>query len=114
MPAITSFTSSTREIPESGIIPRHIAIIMDGNGRWAKNRYMPRMAGHKRGVETVRTAIKACIERGVEYLTLFAFSSENWRRPPDEVAFLMQLFINVLEQEAAALPQAPVRASRRS
>jgi undecaprenyl diphosphate synthase len=109
MPAITSFTSSTREIPESGIIPRHIAIIMDGNGRWAKNRYMPRMAGHKRGVETVRTAIKACIERGVEYLTLFAFSSENWRRPPDEVAFLMQLFINVLEQEVSKLHENGIR-----
>ena len=96
-------SSSTREIPETGMIPQHIAIIMDGNGRWAKNRFMPRMAGHKRGVETVRTAIKACIERGVEYLTLFAFSSENWRRPTDEVAFLMQLFINVLEQEVTKL-----------
>lgn len=96
-------TSSTREIPETGMIPRHIAIIMDGNGRWAKNRFMPRMTGHKRGVETVRTAIRACIERGVEYLTLFAFSSENWRRPTDEVAFLMQLFINVLEQEVTKL-----------
>ena len=96
-------TSSTREIPETGMIPRHIAIIMDGNGRWAKNRFMPRVAGHKRGVETVRTAIKACIERGVEYLTLFAFSSENWRRPADEVTFLMQLFITVLEQEVAKL-----------
>ena len=96
-------TSSTREIPETGTIPRHIAIIMDGNGRWAKNRFMPRVAGHKRGVETVRTAIKACVERGVEYLTLFAFSSENWRRPTDEVTFLMQLFITVLEQEVAKL-----------
>ncbi|MGH8763000.1 MAG: polyprenyl diphosphate synthase [Nitrosospira sp.] len=95
--------SSTREIPETGVIPRHIAIIMDGNGRWAKNRFMPRVAGHKRGVETVRTAIKACVERGVEYLTLFAFSSENWRRPADEVTFLMQLFITVLEQEVAKL-----------
>ncbi|MDQ3186993.1 MAG: polyprenyl diphosphate synthase [Pseudomonadota bacterium] len=100
MPLITS---STREIPETGMIPRHIAIIMDGNGRWAKDRFMPRVAGHKRGVETVRTAIKACIERGVEYLTLFAFSSENWRRPADEVTFLMQLFITVLEQEVAKL-----------
>ena len=109
MPPITSFSSSTREIPESGIIPRHIAIIMDGNGRWAKNRFMPRMAGHKRGVETVRTAIKACIERGVEYLTLFAFSSENWRRPPDEVAFLMQLFISVLEQEVSKLHENGIR-----
>jgi undecaprenyl diphosphate synthase len=106
MPAIVS---STREIPETGMIPRHIAIIMDGNGRWAKNRFMPRMAGHKRGVETVRTAIKACMERGVEYLTLFAFSSENWRRPPEEVAFLMQLFINVLEQEVTKLHENGIR-----
>lgn len=96
-------TSSTREIPEIGAIPRHIAIIMDGNGRWAKSSFLPRVAGHKRGVETVRSAIKACVERGVEYLTLFAFSSENWRRPTDEVTFLMQLFITVLEQEVAKL-----------
>lgn len=104
-----SIISSTREIPETGMIPRHIAIIMDGNGRWAKKRFMPRMAGHKRGVETVRGAIKACIERGVEYLTLFAFSSENWRRPPEEVAFLMQLFINVLEQEVTKLHENGIR-----
>lgn len=105
MPSI----SSTREIPETGSIPRHIAIIMDGNGRWAKKRFMPRMAGHKRGVETVRGAIKACMERGVEYLTLFAFSSENWRRPPEEVAFLMQLFISVLEQEVTKLHENDIR-----
>ena len=105
MPSI----SSTREIPETGSIPRHIAIIMDGNGRWAKKRFMPRMAGHKRGVETVRGAIKACMERGVEYLTLFAFSSENWRRPPEEVAFLKQLFISVLEQEVTKLHENGIR-----
>lgn len=102
-------TSSTREIPETGMIPRHIAIIMDGNGRWAKKRFMPRVAGHKRGVETVRTAIKACVDRGVEYLTLFAFSSENWRRPADEVTFLMQLFITVLEQEVVKLHENGIR-----
>ncbi len=96
-------SSSTQDIPEIGSTPRHIAIIMDGNGRWAKNRFMPRMAGHRQGVETVRGTIKACIERGVEYLTLFAFSSENWRRPADEVSFLMQLFIGALEQEIAKL-----------
>ena len=101
--------SSTREIPETSTIPRHIAIIMDGNGRWAKNRFLPRVAGHKRGVETVRTAVKACMERGVEFLTLFAFSSENWRRPTDEVAFLMQLFITVLEQEVTKLHENGIR-----
>src|SRR6476620_10615382 len=102
-------TSSTREIPETSMVPRHIAIIMDGNGRWAKKRFLPRVAGHKRGVETVRTAIRACVDRGVEYLTLFAFSSENWRRPSDEVAFLMQLFMHVLEQEVSKLHENGIR-----
>ena len=85
------FASSTREVLDSGTVPRHIAIIMDGNGRWARKRLLPRVAGHKRGVDAVRATIRACIERGVRYLTLFAFSSENWRRPQDEVSFLMQL-----------------------
>ena len=76
---------------------------MDGNGRWAKKRFMPRIAGHKRGVETVRETIKACIDLGVEYLTLFAFSSENWRRPAEEVSLLMQLFVLALEKEVAKL-----------
>ena len=68
-------------------MPRHIAIIMDGNGRWAKNAFCRVVAGHKRGVEAVRNTVKSCAEMGVEYLTLFAFSSENWRRPQDEVSF---------------------------
>src|SRR6266702_4477445 len=93
-----SFSSSTREIPSAGEIPRHIAVIMDGNGRWAKKRYLPRVAGHKQGVETVRRVTRACGERGVEYLTLFAFSSENWRRPAQEVSTLKQLFIAALEK----------------
>lgn len=101
--------SSTREIPAVSHIPRHIAIIMDGNGRWAKKRHFPRVMGHKRGVETVREMVKSCIERGVEYLTLFAFSSENWRRPEDEVSFLMQLFILALEKEVGKLHQNGVR-----
>jgi len=74
------FTSSTRDIPGAAALPRHVAIIMDGNGRWARKRYLPRFAGHRRGVETVRDTVKYCLERGIEYLTLFAFSSENWRR----------------------------------
>jgi undecaprenyl diphosphate synthase len=97
------FTSSTQAVPESGVVPRHVAIIMDGNGRWAKKRFLPRVAGHRRGVETVREVVKACMERGIEYLTLFAFSSENWRRPPEEVSFLMQLFLRSLEQEVEKL-----------
>ncbi|MBL8496619.1 di-trans,poly-cis-decaprenylcistransferase [Nitrosomonas sp. JL21] len=101
--------SSTREIPEIGSIPRHIAIIMDGNGRWARNRFMPRVAGHQQGVETVRGVIKACIEREIPYLTVFAFSSENWRRPAEEVSYLMQLFTGALEQEITKLHENQIR-----
>ena len=90
-------------------MPRHIAIIMDGNGRWAKQRFLPRIAGHKRGVEAVRSTVRACDGLGVEYLTLFAFSSENWRRPAEEVSFLMQLFIVALEQEVSKLNKNGIR-----
>ena len=76
---------------------------MDGNGRWAKSRFLPRVTGHRRGVESVRAAVKGCAELGVRYLTLFAFSSENWRRPAEEVSVLMQLFVRALEQEVAKL-----------
>ena len=103
------YTSSTREIPEPGSVPRHVAIIMDGNGRWAKQRLLPRVAGHRKGVETVRSTVRACIDRGVEFLTLFAFSSENWRRPPDEVSILMQLFLRALEQEVSKLDENGIR-----
>ena len=101
--------SSTKIIPETDIVPRHVAIIMDGNGRWAKSRSLPRIVGHKNGIEAVRTAVKACIERGVNYLTLFAFSSENWRRPTEEVSYLMQLFITVLKQEVIKLHENGIR-----
>ncbi|MDA8093765.1 MAG: polyprenyl diphosphate synthase [Betaproteobacteria bacterium] len=103
------FSSSTKNVPEVANVPRHIAIIMDGNGRWAKKRLLPRIAGHRRGVETVRSTIKSCIGFGVEYLTLFAFSSENWRRPPEEVSLLMQLFVRALEHEVAKLHENGVR-----
>jgi len=102
-------TSSTQTIPEARTVPRHVAIIMDGNGRWAKQRFLPRVAGHKRGLEAVRATVKACVNQGVEYLTLFAFSSENWRRPSDEVTFLMQLFVGALEQEIEKLHANRVR-----
>jgi len=102
-------TSSTIAVPEVGPIPRHVAIIMDGNGRWARQRFLPRVAGHRRGVENVRSAVRACIDKGIEYLTMFAFSSENWRRPADEVSFLMQLFVFALEQEIAKLHENNVR-----
>jgi len=98
-----TFDSSTQVIPGVGAVPRHVAIIMDGNGRWAKKRFLPRVGGHRRGVETVREVVKACGERGIEYLTLFAFSSENWRRPAEEVKVLMQLFLRALEQEVEKL-----------
>ena len=91
--------SSTQSIPDVGDVPRHVAIIMDGNGRWARSRFMPRVAGHKRGVTSVRETVKTCGELGIQYLTLFAFSSENWRRPEDEVSFLMGLFKIALGRE---------------
>ena len=103
------FTSSTREVPAVSAVPRHIAIIMDGHGRWARKRFLPRVAGHGRGVESVRSVIRACMERGVPYLTLFAFSSENWRRPADEVTFLMQLFMRSLQKEVARLHENDIR-----
>ena len=89
-------TSSTLNVPIVAGIPRHIAIIMDGNGRWATKRFLPRVAGHSQGLDAVRDIVKACGDLGVEYLTLFAFSSENWRRPAEEVGFLMKLFLNIL------------------
>ena len=99
------FTSATQSIPVAAAIPKHIAVIMDGNGRWARKRFLPRMAGHKRGVETVRDLVKYCVNLKVEYLTLFAFSSENWRRPAEEVTFLMGLFMQALKREVVKLHQ---------
>jgi undecaprenyl diphosphate synthase len=83
--------------------PKHIAIIMDGNGRWAKARHLPRMAGHRAGTENIRRVIHACIEFGVEYLTIYAFSTENWKRPKDEVDGLIQLLGEMLDREVAQL-----------
>lgn len=103
------FSSSTNSIPEVAEVPRHIAVIMDGNGRWAKKRLLPRVAGHKVGVETVRNMVKQCVNLGVDYLTLFAFSSENWRRPEEEVTFLMGLFMEALKKEVAKLHKNNVR-----
>lgn len=90
-------------------IPRHVAIIMDGNGRWARRRHLPRVAGHRVGLEAVRKTIKACVEQGVEVLTLFAFSSENWRRPEEEVGLLMNLFMTALDREVKKLHKNGVR-----
>jgi undecaprenyl diphosphate synthase len=101
--------SSTQEVPAHGDVPRHLAIILDGNGRWARSRMLPRIAGHRRGLEAVRATVENCAERGIEYLTLFAFSSENWRRPAEEVALLLQLFQSALTNEAERLHRAGVR-----
>ncbi len=89
--------------------PRHVAIIMDGNGRWAERRGLPRLAGHSAGAKAVREAISASIELGIEYLTIYSFSSENWSRPRDEVSGLMTLFVEVLERELANLERMQVR-----
>ncbi len=105
--------SSDKEIQEdlkkSGEIPQHIAIIMDGNGRWAKRRGLPRVAGHREGVKSVRDVVEACAQLGVKYLTLFAFSTENWRRPRNEVNTLMRLLIKTLRTETENLHKNDIR-----
>jgi undecaprenyl diphosphate synthase len=93
--------SETPEVPER--VPQHIAIIMDGNGRWAKARGLPRLAGHRAGTENLRRIIEACVEFGVKYLTIYAFSTENWGRPQDEVEGLMNIFDDVFNRELAEL-----------
>lgn len=94
---------------ESGSIPQHIAIIMDGNGRWAKKRSMPRIAGHREGVNSVRDIVEVCGQLGVKYLTLYAFSTENWKRPTDEVSMLMRLLLRALKDERDRLHQNEVQ-----
>lgn len=101
--------SSTLIIPAVHEVPQHIAVIMDGNGRWANARHLPRMVGHERGVAALRQVVESCMRRGVRYLTVFAFSSENWRRPEAEVSFLMGLFIKALEREVRDLNANGVR-----
>jgi undecaprenyl diphosphate synthase len=93
----------------SPAMPHHIAIVMDGNGRWATRRFLPRVAGHKQGVESLRRCVKACADRGVAVLTVFAFSSENWNRPVEEVSGLMELMIGALGREVPKLSQDGVR-----
>jgi len=93
----------------SAVLPHHIAIVMDGNGRWAKRRFLPRLAGHKQGVDSLRRCAKACAERGVKVLTVFAFSSENWNRPTDEVDGLMNLLAGALAKEVPSLARDGIR-----
>ncbi len=97
------------EVKKTGNIPEHVAIIMDGNGRWAENKKLPRAAGHKMGVETVRTMVQSCINLGVKYLTLYTFSTENWKRPQKEISMLMRLMVKSLKNETSELNQNNVR-----
>jgi len=90
-------------MPQNLVPPHHIAIVMDGNGRWAKRRFLPRLAGHKQGVDVLRRCVQACAQRGVGVLTVFAFSSENWNRPQDEVSGLMELLAKALSREVPQL-----------
>jgi undecaprenyl diphosphate synthase len=97
------------EDSNQGGLPRHIAIIMDGNGRWARARLLPRYVGHREGVKSVRRAVEACLDKNIKVLTLFAFSSENWQRPGEEVSLIMDLFVNALKKEVVALNRNGVR-----
>ncbi len=97
------------ELKARGEIPKHIAIIMDGNGRWAKRRGLPRVAGHREGIKSVRDVVEACAQLGVKYLTLFAFSTENWKRPKYEVDTLMKLLIKALRTEVDKLQKNDIK-----
>jgi undecaprenyl diphosphate synthase len=96
-------------MPSFAVVPHHIAIVMDGNGRWATRRFLPRLAGHKQGVDSLRRCVRACVQRGVSVLTVFAFSSENWNRPADEVSGLMELLAMALTREVPQLRKDGVR-----
>lgn len=96
-------------LKSSGEIPKHIAIIMDGNGRWAKKRGLPRAAGHKRGVDTVRNIVETCTQIGVKFLTLYTFSTENWKRPQDEVSVLMRLLLSSLKDRTSELHENDIK-----
>lgn len=101
--------TAPRRFDEAARLPVHIAVIMDGNGRWARRRALPRVAGHRKGADAVRRLIQACGDRGIPHLTVFAFSSENWRRPEAEVRRLMELFLDALEKDVAELHQHGIR-----
>ena len=101
--------SSTNDLPQLEGLPKHVAIIMDGNNRWAKQRKLPSLAGHKAGVNSVRAVIEVALQQGIEVITLFAFSSENWTRPAEEVSGLMELFKWALHRETKRLHKHQVR-----
>jgi len=108
-PAVGQDAEAQERLRAAGVIPRHIAIIMDGNGRWAKQRGLPRTAGHQEGVESVRDIVEACAQLGVEFLTLYAWSTENWKRPQEEVSLLMRLLLKALRDETDRLHRNNVR-----
>jgi undecaprenyl diphosphate synthase len=107
--AVAQVKGGTAARPALKVIPKHVAIIMDGNGRWAKKRFLPRVEGHRNGAKSVRSTVEEARRLGVRYLTLFAFSTENWHRPTDEVGGLMQLFLRHLESELEVLLKNGVR-----
>ena len=106
VPAMAASTS-LHPMPVASL-PRHVAIVMDGNGRWAQKRWLPRVAGHKQGVEALRRVVKASVERGLSVLSVFAFSSENWSRPAEEVSGLMDLLVMALSREVPRVKKAPL------
>ena len=108
-PAVGQDAEAQERLRAAGVIPRHIAIIMDGNGRWAKQQGLPRTAGHQEGVESVRDIVEACAQLGVEFLTLYAWSTENWKRPQEEVSLLMRLLLKALRDETDRLHTNNVR-----
>ena len=108
-PISTAVKIGAAEVPDGGAVPRHVAIIMDGNGRWAKARGLPRAAGHREGAEALRRIVRAAAEFGVDYLTVFGFSSENWKRPAEEVTDLMGLLRLYLRKEIAEIDREGVR-----
>jgi len=109
VPIVSSFFSRAPTVDTAPRVPRHVAIVMDGNGRWAKKRLMPRFFGHKQGVDALVRTVEACADRGIEYLTVFAFSSENWKRPTEEVSGLMNLVLVAVSKYLAKLAGEGVR-----
>ena len=97
------FESTVKTASMPATVPQHVAIVMDGNGRWAKKRFMPRLAGHREGLEALKRCVRACAQRGVKILTVFSFSSENWNRPADEVSGLMDLLLKAVTKEVPEL-----------
>lgn len=108
-PGVATIEASQKGLKAPAVIPRHMAMIMDGNGRWARKRFLPRIEGHRNGAKTVRMVVEEARRLGVRYLTLFAFSTENWRRPEDEVGGLMHLFVQHLESELELLLRNDIR-----